>query len=164
MIKHVVRSVAGAAWLLSAAACAQECVPLKASSLSDVYDQLGAVRDEAYIDYFMGQPEKSVGSLTKVTETYARAQCTAVVPEELRAAFQYDELLERGRLARVYQKLDDEGKASSETGRAVALGRVVFRNAAWSAGDLFQLIARLDAQTGEEVRAAMSRKPPERQR
>jgi len=158
MIKRPIRIVLCAAYLFCASACAADCVPLKASNISDVNAEIGDLRDQAHIEYSFGQPEKSVGFLAKLIDVYARTQCTTVVPEVMRPSFQYEEMVERARLARMHQKLGNAAKANAETEKAVSLGRRVFQKPQWTAAELGTLIEQLDAKVRDLVRAGMDQR------
>lgn len=125
---------------------AADCRPLHGTELSHIDAQVAAKEEATLPEYFFGKPEDSVRSLSGLIETYARAQCTAVVPEIARGAFQYKELLALGRLARLHEKLGNKGQSTAQTTKAVDLGRIVLRNPSWSTADLDKLIDEVDSK------------------
>lgn len=141
--------------------CAQEshtapagCRALEGAELWHIQAQVAAKEEASLPQYFFGKPQDSIRSLSELVETYRQAQCTSVVPQEARAAFQYNELLAVGRLARLHKALGDEASSSAETNRAVNLGRTALRNPSWSAGDLAKLIDDVDAKQRAYVKEA----------
>jgi hypothetical protein len=118
---------------------------LKGSEFNNLMWQSGAQGHIAIPEYFFGKPADSVLSLSKYIDVLRKAQHAA--PSEVRSAFQYDELLAVGRLARQYAKLGNKAGAAAETKKAVALGRAVYSNPEWSAADLKTLLDEIDPKT-----------------
>jgi hypothetical protein len=125
-------------------ACAAECRGLDGSELWQIDAQVAERQQVAMEHYFLAKPEDSLQSLRELIDTYRRAQCTSLVPDAAREAFQYSELLAVGRLARQYERLGLKTQSTAEHARALALGRTVLGKPTWSATDLARLIEEGD--------------------
>jgi hypothetical protein len=116
---------------------------------------IGDLGQQALTDYFLGDATKALGSLNKLADLLAASARAKDTPKEIREAYGYDELITRGRIARLYRNLGNNPEEAKETKRAVALGQVVMRNRSWSTADLTRLIEDLDRSQGENVRKEM---------
>jgi hypothetical protein len=120
-------------------------------------EAIGDLEQQALVEYFLGDATKALASLNKLVNLLADSARAKDTPEAVRSAYKYDELVARGRIARLYRKQGNKPQETAQTKLAVGLGRTVMRKPSWSAADLARLVEELDQSQGEYVRKEMAR-------
>ena len=114
--------------------------------LIEVQEDLEGKESLALADYFNKSPAMAIDSMQRLVIAYENASGKPDVPEQMRQALRYDELIARGRLVKLYRQTRNEPQAENQTAAALAMSGSTMGKRLDSQSQLLALVEDLDSR------------------